>query len=73
MTRKQDGREARVLAKPLVQAGIERAPGETVRLRPDQIARLEVEGYFEPVKRTAAKGGPEAGNAAANETKESGT
>ncbi len=35
MMRKTDTREERVLAKPIVQAGIERAPGETVRLRPD--------------------------------------
>ena len=38
--------EARVLGKPLVQAGIERQSGETVELRADQIARLEPEGYF---------------------------
>ena len=48
MARKDDGREQRMLAKPLVQAGIECNPGDTVRLRPDQIARLEAQGYFEP-------------------------
>lgn len=49
-------RQKRVLAKPLVQAGERREPGETVELRPDQIARLEPEGYFEaPVP--ADKGG----------------
>ncbi len=47
MTRKTgDGREERILARPLVQAGVERMPGETVRLRPAQIERLEQEGYF---------------------------
>ena len=39
-------RQKRVLAKPLVQAGERREIGETVELRPDQIARLEPEGYF---------------------------
>ena len=45
-SQEDDGREARVLAKPIEQAGVLREPGETVRLRPDQIARLEPEGYF---------------------------
>lgn len=47
-------RQKRVLAKPLVQAGERREIGETVELRPDQIARLEPEGYFEA---PADKGG----------------
>ena len=38
----------RVLARPMTQAGIRRAPGETVELRPDQIERLEPGGYFRP-------------------------
>ena len=37
----------RVLARPIIQAGIERQIGETVELRPDQVERLEPEGYFE--------------------------
>ena len=41
-----DGWERRVLARPLIQGGIRREPGETVALRVDQIARLEREGYF---------------------------
>ena len=49
-------RQKRVLAKPLIQAGERREPGETVELRPDQIARLEPDGYFEPVA-PADKGG----------------
>ncbi len=59
MTRKIDTREERVLAKPIVQAGIERASGETVRLRPDQIARLEAEGCFEPIRAKAGRGDKE--------------
>ena len=51
-----DGRTPRVLARPLIQAGVERAAGETVRLRPDQVERLEPDGYFEPPT-GAAKGG----------------
>lgn len=39
-------RQPRTLAKPLVQAGATREAGETVLLRPDQIARLEPLGYF---------------------------
>ena len=35
------GRERRTLARPLVQGGVHKAPGETVELRPDQIARLD--------------------------------
>ena len=38
--------ERRTLARPLVQGGVHKAPGETVELRPDQIARLEAQGYF---------------------------
>ena len=40
-------REERTLARPLRVAGVQREPGATVRLRPDQIARLEPDGYFE--------------------------
>ena len=47
------GREARVLARPLVVAGELRQPGETVRLTPAQIDRLEPEGYFEKAPRRA--------------------
>ena len=43
-------RVKRVLARAIVQAGVERALGETVRLRRDQIIRLEPEGYFEAAK-----------------------
>ena len=51
-------RQKRVLARSLVQAGEHRAIGETVELRPDQIARLEPEGYFEaPAPAPADKGG----------------
>ena len=46
------GRERRTLARPLVQGGVHKAPGETVELRPDQIARLDAQGYF------AADGAP---------------
>lgn len=46
-----DTRQERVLAKPLIQAGLLRKPGETVRLRPGQIERLEVDGYFEAAAR----------------------
>ena len=42
-----DGRTPRVLARPLIQAGALRAAGETVRLRPEQVERLEPEGYLE--------------------------
>lgn len=44
----RDGRQERILARPMTVAGAALAPGETVRLRPDQIERLEPEGYFEP-------------------------
>ncbi len=47
MTRKTKVREERVLAKPLIQTGVLKQPGETVRLRPDQIARYGTQGYFE--------------------------
>ena len=46
-------RGRRVLARPLVQAGTLRARGETVELRPDQIARLEPAGYFRPASKPA--------------------
>ena len=74
MTRKSDAREERVLARPMIQAGIERAPGETVRLRPDQIERLQAQGYLAGAKAKAAAGGAAAGDAAraGNETKEAG-
>ena len=49
-------RQKRILAKPLIQGGERREPGETVELRPDQIARLELDGYFEPAAPTD-KGG----------------
>ena len=45
-----DGRIERTLARELVQGGNLRQPGETVRLRPDQIERLEPGGYFEPAQ-----------------------
>lgn len=51
-------RQKRVLAKPLVQGGELREPGETVELRQDQIERLERQGYFEaaaPDKREREK------------------
>ena len=38
----------RKLAKRLMQAGEYKEVGDTVYLRPDQIARLEPDGYFEP-------------------------
>jgi hypothetical protein len=37
----------KTLARPLVQAGVRREPGEVVALRPDQIERLAPDGYFE--------------------------
>ena len=43
-------RRERVLARQLRQGGEVREPGATVRLRQDQIARLEPGGYFEPLK-----------------------
>ena len=52
-------RETRVLAKPLSQGGVMRAAGEPVELRPDQITRLEAEGYLEPVAGTKARRGEE--------------
>ena len=39
-------RQMRTLARALVVAGERKRPGDRVRLRPDQIARLEPEGYF---------------------------
>ncbi len=73
MTRKTDTREERILARPMIQAGIERAPGETVRLRPDQIERLQAQGYLAGAK-TKTAAGAAAGDAAraGNETKETG-
>ena len=41
-------RERRTLARPLVQGGVHKAPGETVELRPDQIARLDAQGILAP-------------------------
>ena len=46
-----DGRIERVLARELVNRGRLLQPGDTVRLRPAQIERLEPDGYFEPVKK----------------------
>ena len=68
---RNDGREDRVLAKPLIQAGVRREAGETVRLRPDQIARLEADGYFEAVKTSASKPAAKAEDKAASEEKTS--
>ena len=57
------GREKRVLAKPLVQGGQPKAPGDEVWLRPDQIERLAPGGFFKtdepaPAPETVpAKGG----------------
>ena len=49
---KEVERVERVLAKPMVQGGVEHAAGETVLLRPDQVERLEADGYFaEPKSR----------------------
>lgn len=44
------GRERRTLARPLVQGGTPRQPGETVELRPDQVARLEAQGILAPAQ-----------------------
>lgn len=49
MSGPRERRIRRVLAKPLVNRGIELQPGDTVDLRQEQIERLEPEGYFEPV------------------------
>ena len=48
MAKTQPKRERRTLAKPLVQAGEQKEPGDTVELRPDQIARLEAQGVLLP-------------------------
>ena len=49
-------RVTRILARPLIQAGMKKEPGDEVLLRPDQIERLEPEGYFRPAaKRKGAK------------------
>ena len=56
-----DGRIERTLARELRHRRVLLPPGAKVRLRPDQIERLEPEGYFEPApgQRPAApaKGG----------------
>ena len=44
-------RVERVLARPLIQAGVEHKPGETVSLWPHQAEWLGAEGYFEEAKR----------------------
>ena len=67
---RNDGREDRVLAKPLIQAGERREPGETVRLRPDQIERLEGDGYFEAAKAPARKPSPAKDAPEGEDTKE---
>lgn len=46
-----DGRIERTLARELINDGRLLQPGETVRLRPEQIERLEPEGFFEPLKK----------------------
>ena len=50
MSGPRERRIRRVLAKPLVNRGVELQPGDTVDLRQEQIERLEPEGHFEPVK-----------------------
>ena len=50
MTSEFAARHERVLARKLRQGGEVREPGTTVRLRQDQIERLEPEGYFAPEK-----------------------
>lgn len=52
-------RERRTLARPLVQGGVHKAPGETVELRPDQIARLEAQGYFAAAPAAGGEGDDE--------------
>lgn len=49
-----EGRTERTLDKPLIQAGVLRQAGDKVMLRPDQIERLEGEGYVRPAPTTAA-------------------
>ena len=60
---RNDGREDRVLAKPLIQAGERREPGETVRLRPDQIERLEGGRVFRGSEGACAQAVPGEGRA----------
>ena len=54
-----DGRIERTLARELRHRRVLLPPGAKVRLRPDQIERLEPEGYFEPTgqRPAAPKGG----------------
>ena len=52
----ENKRRKRVLAKPLSYRGAMRGAGETVELRPDQIARLEPQGYLKPEGDTGRKG-----------------
>ena len=47
MTAPTDPRRDYVLKAPLVQAGIERLPGSTVSLRPDQAERLAAQGIID--------------------------
>lgn len=63
----QPKRERRTLAKPLVQAGVERQPGEEVELRPDQIARLEAQGVVAP-QGARKDGAPQGGDSGEGET-----
>ena len=44
MSETQDGRVEATLARPIIQGGVERAAGERVRLRPDQVERLRAQG-----------------------------
>lgn len=57
-----DGNERieRTLAKALSHRGRLRAAGERVALRPQQIARLEADGYFEAEAKRPAPGKGEA-------------
>ena len=63
---KGGGREARVLARPLAAAGELKSPGDTVCLHPDQIDRLEPEGYFEPAKPPAKRKSTQTGGVSTN-------
>lgn len=47
MTAPTDPRRDYVLKAPMVQAGIERLPGSTVSLRPDQAERLAAQGIID--------------------------
>ena len=42
----------KVLARPIVQAGVLREPGETITLTPAQVERLAPEGYFADTSKT---------------------